>query len=141
MMKNCPFCDLDRKRNRVLKETGNIIVFFSSPRLMPGHLLVVPKRHVEKLSELRKAEREELMETLMMFEEKILKRLAPGCDITQHYRPFLNQTDLKVDHLHFHLRPRKLRDSLYLKCQLAEKNIFKKPSKKELDKLYSLLKD
>jgi len=70
---------------------------------MPGHLLVIPKRHLEKLSELSKQEREELIDLIIEFTEKILNGLARGCDIRQNYRPFQTENNLKVDHLHIHL--------------------------------------
>ena len=44
---------------------------FSNPRLMEGHLLVIPKRHVEKLSELNEEERKELFDTVIEYQEKI----------------------------------------------------------------------
>jgi len=62
---------------------------------MPGHLLVVPKRHVEKLSALQEDERRELFEKVIQFQEKILSKLASGCDIKQNYRPFQKQSNLK----------------------------------------------
>ncbi len=112
---------------------------FSNPRLMEGHLLVIPKRHVEKLSELNEEERKELLDVVVEYEEKILKNISPGCDIGQHYRPFLEQSELKIDHLHIHLQPRRLEDDLHRKLQFFGKNVFKKLTKEEIDKILSKL--
>ncbi|MEK7477940.1 MAG: hypothetical protein AAB645_01045 [Patescibacteria group bacterium] len=54
----------------------------------------------------------------------ILNKFSSGCDVRQNCRPFMKQTDLKIDHLHFHLQPRELNDELYKKCQIHEKEIF-----------------
>ena len=136
---DCPFCNIDKKRNKVIKYGKNVFVMFSNPRLMEGHLLVIPKRHVEKLSELNEEERKELLDTVIEYEEKILKNISPGCDVRQHYRPFLKQSELKVDHLHIHLQPRKLEDDLHHKLQLFGKDVFKELTKEEIDKIYPKL--
>lgn len=137
---SCPFCNLDPKRNTVLKEKQKVFVMLSNPRLMEGHLLVVPKRHIEKLSELHEDEKKELLDTVIEFEEKILSKISPGCDVKQHHRPFLPESDLKVNHLHFHLQPRTFKDEIYKKVQVFEKDVFKSVSEDEkvkMEKLFS----
>lgn len=137
---DCPFCNINKEKTRTIKQGKHANVIFSNPRLMPGHLLVVPKRHVEKLSELKQVEKKELLDLVIEFQEKILKNIAGGCDIRQNYRPFQKQSDLKVHHLHIHLQPRKFKDNLYKKCQIFETDIFKKLSGKELEKVAQSLK-
>ena len=140
-MNNCPFCNINYEITRVLKEGEHVWVMFSNPRLMHGHLLIVPKRHVQKISELNKEERQELFDTTIEFQEKILEKLAGGCDIRQNYRPFQKQDHIKVDHLHIHLHPRELFDELYKKCQIFETDIFTKLHVDELDKIHKTLLD
>jgi len=108
---------------------------------MPGHLLVVPKRHIEKISELNKNEQEELFKMIVEFQEKILRKVAPGCDIRQNYRPFQKQDGLKVNHLHIHLHPRTLFDELYKKSEVSHIDIFKDLSSKELDKMLKIFSE
>ena len=138
---DCPFCNIDKERNKVIKYGKNVFVMFSNPRLMEGHLLVVPKRHVEKLSELNEEERKELFDIVIEYQEKILDNIAEGCDIRQNYRPFQKQDDLKVDHLHIHLQPRKFEDELYQKSQIFEKDVFKELTEEEINKIRSKLID
>ena len=122
---NCVFCDVGNKElERVIRDNKNTFVVLSNPRLMSGHMLVMPKRHVEKLSELSEEEREELFNQTIQLQEKVLETLAPGCDISQHYRPFIPNSRFKVSHLHIHVRPRTLDDELYQKVQSHEKDIF-----------------
>lgn len=135
---SCPFCNLDTERSTVIKEKEKVFVMLSNPWLMEGHLLVVPKRHVEKLSELKEDEKKELLDTVIEFEEKILSKIAPGCDIKQHHRPFLPESDLKVNHLHFHLQPRNFEDEIYKKVQVFEKDVFKWVSEEEKVKMQEL---
>jgi histidine triad (HIT) family protein len=137
----CPFCNINSEKTRIIKEKEFVRVIFSNPRLMPGHLLIVPKRHVEKTSELNVEEQKELFETIIEFQEKILSKVSSGCDIRQNYRPFQKQGRLKVNHLHFHLHPRELFDELYEKCQVFEKDVFQNLSPEELDKMLEIFSD
>ena len=45
---------------------------------MKGHMLVIPKRHVGKISELNKEEREELIKIVLNFQDRILDKFAKG---------------------------------------------------------------
>jgi len=131
----CRFCKiLSDKNNKILKTSEHTLTILSDPRLMSGHFLVIPKRHVERLSELKQEERQDLLEEVTYLQEKIIAMLAPGCDICEHYRPFIPDNKLKVSHLHFHLRPRKLDDELYTKVQIHEKEIFKNVEEEEVEK-------
>jgi len=136
---DCPFCHINEEKTRLIKNGKNIFVIFSNPGLMEGHLLVIPKRHVEKLSELSKDEKEELFNLVIEYQEKILKNIAPGCDIRQHYRPFLKQSKSKVNHLHIHLQPRKFDDELYKKCQIYHEDVFKELIEEEVNRISKLL--
>jgi diadenosine tetraphosphate (Ap4A) HIT family hydrolase len=132
MNNNCPFCKIDLNRTRIIDEGPKSLVILSNPALMQGHCLVVPKRHVEKISELDGEEWIDVVKELVKIEELLLKRY-PGCDIRQNYRPFQQQNDLKVNHLHFHLQPRSLYDRLYDVSQVHEPKIFKFLDSDELD--------
>jgi len=134
----CPFCEL--KKREIIKNGKKVLVILSDPRLMPGHFLVIPKRHVEKLAELDKAEKRELLETVIEFEEKILTKLAPGCDMRSNCRPFLKESRFKVNHLHVHLLPRTYKDELYLKGEHCHDKLFKKLRKGEIKKIKKLIK-
>jgi len=136
---NCPFCDKEHMKDKLIKEKKNCFVLLSNPRLVPGHLLVIPNRHIQKISELNEEEKKELFDTVIEFQEKVLK-FAKGCDIRQHFRPFQKQDGLKLDHLHIHLLPREFEDELYKRCQIHEKGIFKaitEAEKEKFSKIYS----
>jgi len=137
----CPFCNINSEKTRIVKEKEFVRVIFSNPRLAPGHLLIVPKRHVEKTSELNAEEQKELFETVIEFQEKILSKVSSGCDIRQNYRPFIPQGRLKVDHLHYHLIPREFKDEIYEKCGKFQDRVFKDLSPEELDKMLKIFSD
>lgn len=113
---DCPFCSLDE---RVLKSNEHAQVLLSNPRKVPGHFLVVPKRHVEKPWELTDIERRDIFDLTDYVSQRLIEHeLGDGVDVRQNYRPFLHQGKLKVDHIHYHVIPRALDDYIY---QISEK--------------------
>lgn len=137
----CPFCDINPKITQIIKDAKHTKVIMSNPSLMKGHLLVIPHRHVERISELTKEEQDELFKLTVDFQERILKTLAKGCDIRQNYRPFQEDGPIKRSHLHIHILPRELCDELYEKCQYLETELFEKLTEEEKISVEKLLKD
>jgi len=135
---NCPFCN---PAQRVLKENDSAQVILSNPRKVPGHFLVVPKRHVEKPWELQPNELQDVFELIFFIEQKIIGKLGDGCDIRQNYRPFMKQSQLKVDHLHFHVIPRALDDYIYSISEKFETELFAELDDVEFDAVAKLLQD
>lgn len=136
---NCPFCKISEKR--IIQEKDKVLVILSDPRLMSGHLLIIPKRHIEKLSELTTDERSELFGAAIEFQEKVVKKFATGCDLNQNYRPFIKQNKLKINHIHIHLQPREFEDELYQKVQKFQKEVFKNLPQGELKKFKKLFSE
>lgn len=102
-----------------------VYVMPSNPMLVPHHLLVIPKRHVELPWNLTWEERSEISNTIINSQIRIVENhQGAGCDVRQHCRPFLPQSDYKVDHLHWHILPRLFGDELYQRVQIHEKALF-----------------
>lgn len=112
---DCPFCIGDE---RILKSNDTAQVLLSNPRKVPGHFLVVPKRHVEKPWDLTAEELTDIFELIFFIEQRIIGKLGDGCDVRQNYRPFQGENGLKVNHIHFHVIPRANEDYIY---QISEK--------------------
>lgn len=136
---SCPFCDvIEKEPDRVLAEKEHVVAILSNPRLMKGHTLIIPKRHVKRLTELNEAEKNELMETVIEFQEKILDEVAEGCDVRRHYRPFLDDA-ITVAHLHIHLHPRHFADELWEESQQYHRDLFEDLSEDEKKEMKELL--
>jgi len=139
---SCGFCNLDPKRNKVVYDGDLVFVMPSNPRLMQGHLLVIPKRHIEKPWELTSEERKEIFETVLKFQKKVIDhKIATGCDIRQNYRPFLPEGETKVNHVHYHILPRKLNDHLFEKSEIGHGKVFKMMTEEELETSVKLFEE
>jgi diadenosine tetraphosphate (Ap4A) HIT family hydrolase len=113
----------------------------SDPHKVPGHLLVVPKRHVEKPWELTHEELTDIFDLIFMIEQKILGKLGDGVDIRQNYRPFLDQDGLKVNHVTFHVIPRSQDDYIYSVSEQYEDKLFADLDKAEAEAVAKLLRE
>jgi len=140
MNEPCPFCTSAKQEQRILKEGQYAYVIFSNPRLMPGHLLVIPKRHMEgKIKDLSKEERDEIFDLIAEFQSKILEKLASGCDIRQNYKPYVENSRTHVNHLHFHLYPREYKDELHEKADIYRTPLYQDLAQEEKERLFRLL--
>ncbi|MGH7141631.1 MAG: HIT family protein [Minisyncoccia bacterium] len=133
---SCPFCD---PKERVFKENEHAYCLLSNPRLMPGHLLVIPKRHVEKPWELSDEEVRDIFSLIKFLQQKIVPALATGVDVRQHYRPFLPESRTKVNHVHYHVLPRTFQDELWLKVESHDQELFRDLSKEEQKRITKLI--
>jgi diadenosine tetraphosphate (Ap4A) HIT family hydrolase len=140
--KHCVFCDeMLRQHEHIVKESNYSFVLLSNPRLTKGHTLVIPKRHVEYPGELTS---EEFMDIFALIEEvrcALLKSVATGVDVRQHYRPFLPESKTKVDHVHFHILPRTMGDELHEKSLQFESALFADLEQSERDEMTHIFLD
>jgi diadenosine tetraphosphate (Ap4A) HIT family hydrolase len=121
--KACPFCDA---KDRVLKENEHAAVILSNPRKVPGHFLVLPKRHIEEPWQLTADELTDIFKLIFFVEQRILTGgLGTGVDIRQNYRPFKKHTtNFAANHVLFHVIPRAADDYIYSVSEKYEKDLF-----------------
>ncbi len=134
----CPFCNVNE---RIIKETELALIILSNPRKVPGHFLVIPKRHIERPWDLSHEEIQSIFELISIIQQTIVSKLNAGCDIRQNYRPFMKQDRIKVDHVHYHVYPRMLEDELYQKVEKFEREMFVPLPAGEAETMAKLLDD
>ena len=132
---SCPFCRMKEfQGGRILEEREHLWVILSSPYLVPGHTLLVMKRHIPALMDLTPEEWLEVHAAGVSWVEKLKATYSRhlgrpvGCDFSQHDRQaFLPGSFISVPgHMHFHIRPRWLDDELQLECQHHETPMYKR---------------
>lgn len=138
METNCPFCSLD---SRVLEENEHAVLILSNPRKVPGHCLVIPKRHVEQPWQLTSEELSGIFALVWETEQKLIAAgLGDGVDVRQNYRPFMGDSKLKRSHAHFHVIPRALEDYIYQISEKYDTELFADLDTKEAAEVAKLLK-
>lgn len=99
----CPFCALDASE-RVVYRDDVVAVLRDGYAVSPGHMLVVPRRHVATWFDATAEEQAALMRGLEIARAKVLERYQPdGFNIGINVGAAAGQT---VFHLHVHLIPR-----------------------------------
>jgi diadenosine tetraphosphate (Ap4A) HIT family hydrolase len=102
MSNPCLFCQPDP--TRIAFETDRFIGLWDGFPVSPGHLLVIPRRHIPTWFDATAEEQVALLQGIEMARQEILRRHQPdGFNIGINDGPAAGQT---VPHLHIHLIPR-----------------------------------
>lgn len=124
-LKNSYFYRLYHKTrilSRIVGENASFVVFPTIGQFMPYYLLIVPKRHIEKMAELTSWELEELQEIV----EETGKKLSLYGNIVyfEHGGGTAAGTTCSVYHAHIHIMP--VPSLLYLSSFLSGQGVIDK---------------
>lgn len=97
----CPFCDL--KSKYFVAEESKLVLTVNLFPYIDGHMLIIPKRHVEAFDELTDLEWKQLKK-LITIGKKIIKEHFGVTGVNFLYRQG-NNSGISLGHLHFHLIP------------------------------------
>ena len=107
MNENCVFCNIVAGKIPSAKvyEDGDVLAFMDIGPVMPGHVLVIPKRHFNPIWNLP----DDLLAKVLAVAKRIAKAQidvlgADGVNLFQTNGEAAGQT---VPHVHFHVVPRK----------------------------------
>lgn len=134
----CPFCQETQDTARTILQTKHSTVIYNLKPLFPGHVLIIPKVHKSRLTQLTKTQAADLMHTIQktipLIQQAYNKKAV---SITCQDGIEAGQS---VEHLHFHLVPmdksRRTRDVI----QNIQTSEFRKPLsikqiKKQVDRI------
>lgn len=101
---DCIFCKIAKKEipAKIAYEDNDVLAFYDIEPKAPVHILIIPKKHVASVLELKKEDRELIGEIVLIAREIAKKNgiAESGFRILANYGKDSGQT---VDHLHFHL--------------------------------------
>lgn len=110
---DCIFCAIieGRAADSRVAEDAQVVAFMDLRQPLPGHVLVVPRRHVQTLHDLEPDEAGALM-AMAVRVARVLREAddAPGLTLWQSNGDAAGQ---EVPHVHLHLQPRRPHDGLY----------------------------
>ena len=106
----CVFCQIVRGEIPAERvgETPSCIAFLDTRPVFPGHVLVVPRLHVETLTDLDAT----LVEPLFSFVQRVARGVENGMKADGSFVAMNNRVSQSVPHLHVHVVPRKKKDGL-----------------------------
>lgn len=102
-MKDCVFCKIVKGEipSKKVYESDSVLAFWDIKPGAPVHILVVPKKHVQNLSETISVD-EGLVDDVMMVVTKVAEKLG----IKDAYKAITNNGEAAgqvVPHFHFHV--------------------------------------
>ena len=108
----CPFCAIvaGQLEASVVAQTESAVAFLDLRQLVPGHVLVVPRRHVENIYEIDPI----IAGDVMQLSVRVARALRaafdpPGLNLWQSNGHAGGQ---EVAHFHLHVQPRRVADGL-----------------------------
>jgi len=104
--KNCPFCRLVRHELNavVVHEDDEILAIMDLYPATPGHILVLPKRHIENIYVMPADLGARIMATAIAVAKAIKQKVSPdGLNLIQSNELAAGQT---IPHFHLHIVPR-----------------------------------
>ncbi|MFI1252193.1 HIT family protein [Streptomyces netropsis] len=107
---NCVFCAImagEQPGHRVF-EDGTVVAFLDARPLFPGHVLVVPRRHVETLTDLPAEDVGPFFTRVRL----IAGAVERGMDAAGSFVAANNRVSQSVPHFHVHVVPRNRKDGL-----------------------------
>ncbi|MEF3082223.1 HIT family protein [Luteimonas sp. SMYT11W] len=108
----CAFCAIlaGKLPANLVHEDDQVIAFMDLRQAVPGHVLVVPRRHVETLFDLDEDTAAQLMRIAVRIARAADVAFAPdGLNLWQSNREAGGQ---EVPHVHLHVQPRMAGDGL-----------------------------
>lgn len=104
VVKPCAFCSVEVLDRQTLYQGSTVAVLNNYRPLQPGHVLIIPQRHIARFDQLTMEEHEEMRYTINKVQKAFEK--VYGTDeylLSLQNGPKAGQT---VPHLHFHMIPR-----------------------------------
>jgi diadenosine tetraphosphate (Ap4A) HIT family hydrolase len=135
---NCDWCNNLDLEWRIIRSNELWLSFVSKPWFRDGHCLVIPRRHISAVNELSVEESAGIMGELGRLSKLLDKGFGSG--LMQKYMPKQSQNGVKMNHLHFHVFPRREHEEgLFPTPYPNSFDSFYAPNENEVQKLVSKL--
>jgi histidine triad (HIT) family protein len=107
---DCPFCRIaaGSSQAEVVLEDEHVLAFLDQRPVFKGHVLLVPRAHIESLLELPPA----LMEPVLRAAQRLASAMQTGLGAQGSFVAMNNTVSQSVPHLHVHVVPRTKGDGL-----------------------------
>jgi histidine triad (HIT) family protein len=108
----CPFCEIvaGRLDASVVEQTEHVLAFLDLRQAVPGHVLVIPKAHVEDIYAIDTVLAGKVMQLGVRVAHALRETFhPPGLNLWQSNGKAGGQ---EVPHFHLHVQPRRVADGL-----------------------------
>ncbi len=100
---DCPFCKI--KDSFILDQNKYAAAILSIAPYSDGHVVIIPKRHVSRLSDLKRLEKKSLIKLLEKMQKSLSKLYLSTTTLYREGPPALSGKS--IEHMHIHIIPDK----------------------------------
>ncbi len=110
MPADCLFCQISARSRAasIVYDRGPCLAFLDHRPLFPGHCLLIPKTHIETLTDLPPAG----LEPLFGAAQLLARAVEEGLGADGSFIAINNRVSQSIPHLHIHVVPRRRKDGL-----------------------------
>jgi histidine triad (HIT) family protein len=110
MADDCPFCQIAARTRpaSIVMEDEQALAFLDARPLFAGHCLLIPKAHMETLSDLPAAS----IEPFFHSAQRLARAVEESLHAEGSFVAINNRVSQSVSHLHLHVVPRRKKDGL-----------------------------
>ena len=110
MKKDCIFCKIAAGEiaTEIIAEDENTLVFLDHSPVFPGHLLIIPRRHVDTLIDLP----DDQLAPFLAQARRASKAVETGLGAEGSFLAINTKVSQSVPHLHAHIMPRTKGDGM-----------------------------
>lgn len=122
---DCPFCQTSVLDQQKFYEDDLVLALYSYKPIMPGHCLIIPKRHVERFEMLSDEEAAQICRVIKKVNLAVIKVFDTSPYLLLQKNGYeVGQT---VPHVHFHYIPRKTGEdsTIYFLFKMFTANLLK----------------
>ncbi len=106
--KACPFCTSSILDHQKFYEDDLVIALYTHKPVLPGHCLIIPKRHLERFELLSDPECAQICQTIKKVDQAVRKVFGTSAYLILQKNG--REVGQSVPHIHFHYIPRKAND-------------------------------
>jgi len=112
-MNECIFCKIIKKEvpAYIVYEDDYSIAFLDINPVSTGHILVVPKKHYERITDMPENDLKEFMASVQKVAKMVETKLSKDYNIITNHGPKAGQM---INHVHFHIIPRYGQEQLFV---------------------------
>ena len=127
----CPFCNL--KKELIISENKYSYLTPAEAPYTKDHLLVIPKRHLIDLKDLKKKEKSAIFD-LVIYGMKALKKKYAAIEL-EYKEGDMKIAGKSISHAHFHLLPKSRGNQVFSTNESKRRFLNKKEVIKEANKI------
>ncbi|MDE1824100.1 MAG: HIT family protein [Candidatus Micrarchaeota archaeon] len=105
-----PFCSREKIEHQIIYESRHFYALYGIRPVVPGHCLILPKRHILDMLEFSDEETADFQAIAKKVIPVLIEQYSKeekSYDFTSQIGPYSGRT---VNHLHFHVLPRSKKD-------------------------------